>query len=236
MKISQVQFYTIFFIGFFMVSGVGAIGWLLVFKHYTFKTEVVLPSLSLAQECQQNIQEDGFGHVVIGGQRTVENENLTIAQPCKIDLKTSSVLTIIDSKITAANLLITSDESAQSAQLNLDNSSIDGQAAGLQISLKGSASQLTIKNSQISFASSVGLMAGSKDDDTQSTLAIEGSTITSNGQGSEGIILASTGLAKVTQNIFETDSEAGGAFLLAADCKQQNNTGLNPQCKAENSL
>lgn len=228
------QFAVIIFIGFlgFTIATAG-ISWMLIFKKSTVSK---LPQYSLAavtEDCKKSVQSDDFGRAEIKDSLIVRDQTATFAVPCKVQLAAGVRLELINTNLTTKNLFITNLDPESYTEFVLEDSTLTGSESGLQISLQGRNSQLTIRRGTFDYPLSIGLAVGANDDDNQAGLFITGSRFRSTGGSSEGIVLASTGKAEVTSNEFISADPDRAAFLLAAECLQNNNRGINPACQAE---
>ncbi len=188
----------------------------------------------IVEQCQQSVQNGGFGSVILRGQVTVSGGAGRVPVPCKLELAADAHLEILNATIATQHLFITSlSESGGPARVTITGSTLTGRSAGLQISLGGTDSHIEVTDSTLDYDASIGLAAGSGDDDTQASLFISGSTFLSAYAGSEGIILVSTGRATVQNSRFKALA-AEAVFLLAPVCLNSNNIGLgNARCQAQ---
>lgn len=191
---------------------------------------------SLVEDCEQNVQEDGFGHVVITQSLDLENQTLNFSTNCTIELKADVQLTLSRVTMTTQKLYITTENTHSKAKVSINDTTVVGaEDSGLQITLQGANSLIEVTHSSIRMGRSIGLASGSTDDDRSSRITITDSNIALNGAVQEGVVLASTGSLNIANNAFSTAS-ADAIFAVGLECVVQNNTGLSTRCISKDEM
>lgn len=191
----------------------------------------------LAAACAQKLDAQGFGAATVSGTLQAINETVILPVPCIITLADGASLRLVNSRLTAHNLIVTNNEGLPHAvSLELDNSTLNGVGdAGLLVRFRNPSDRVTVNNSTLDFNLSVWLGAGSGGVARPDGGVIEmnNSTIRSVGPDSQGIqALASAASGRILFNNdrFETSYLDGLALLFAHSCRQNNVTGSIAKC------
>lgn len=219
------------FSGILFAASLGIVGWNVVFKRTFTQVEPVAAARSLSDECRQSIQDDGFGLVSITESYTISQVDIDIDVDCKIELASGVSFRIANSAMTIKKLYIATDTPDASATVLFDSVDLSGGTeSALQVSLKGGNSLVSVQNTKINLAGSIGLAVGGKDSDTQARLLVMDSKLATSDVSEEGIILASTGLSEIHNNVFVTNNNQQDIFIISNVCSVEGNQGLTTTC------
>ncbi len=205
------------------------IGWQVIVKRHFTPRELSQLAI-ITQKCNDSFQQEGVGVVELSGATVISGEEGAFHSECNIKLRPGGSLTLQNTTITSGNITITSESQAY---VKLDSVTMHGEGAGLHISLNGQGSTLIIKDSNLTYGLSIGLLVGAGDADVQSELRVNDSRFSSLAPGSEGIVMISTGTAYVQNNQFIQAGEEPQAFLLAGNCMANDNEGVNAECQVQ---
>lgn len=190
----------------------------------------------LNQACRRHIDKDGFGQVRLGG-NTIRDQTGALTVPCKIHLKPASTLILQNIHLETKNILIDDTVSNSNSHPNhkpshviLNHVTMSGVKAGMRVQLSAAASTLLIQNSQLVYPLSLGAGVGIDDMDDKASITLIGNRMSSNGDESEGITFASTGLGTFTNNNFQLRDPNDTALLLGQTCQFDNNINANDRC------
>ncbi len=183
---------------------------------------------AISESCKRSFNGE-FGRAEL---KTIHLKNFrgAIDTPCKIRIKPSSSVQLTNVVLQTNNLLIEDQMGARRpSHLVINNSQLTSQKGGLQIRLTARGSGVELNKTKLDYPLSVGVSTGEADQDTKSSVKLRNNQITSQGEQSEGIVIVTTGTAKVTQNTFKL-KPGEDALLLGSSCELADNLHANDRC------
>jgi plastocyanin len=183
--------------------------------------------------CTSTIDQNGFGHANLPG-GLVQKQTGQLSVPCKIRLQAGTTLTFNHVQLKTHNLLIENAKPDEApVHLRIAYSSLSGESSGFQVKFTSNKSSLVISDSQFNYPLSIGAALGQKDSDSEALVQANRSTFTSVGEGSEGILMASTGRAIFGRNQFQLKNPEDTATLIGSRCLLVKNNHANDRCHGE---
>lgn len=172
------------------------------------------------------------GELQISNRTIISEQTIDLDSACQITLSTNASLTFESVSLKAPNLYVYSAAGSAHTKVEIFDSAFTGEG-GFQVSLRSNQSSIEVNNSSFEYKTSVGLSTGLEDADEAAVLVVRNSQFVVLNEDNEGINLASTGMARFSNNTFQTAKAEDYALLLAPDCQAHNNVGANQNCQIQ---
>ncbi|MDQ5972618.1 MAG: hypothetical protein QG553_777 [Patescibacteria group bacterium] len=183
---------------------------------------------AISDKCKKSFNGE-FGQADL---KTINLKNFrgTIDVPCRLRIRPGASIQMTNVILQTNNLIIEDQPQAKRpAHLVINSSQVSSSQGGFQIRLTNKGSTVELNKSKLSYPLSVGISTGQTDKDAKSSVTLNSNQITSQGEQSEGIVIVTTGTAKVTRNSFKLNP-GEDALLLGSSCQLVNNLHANDRC------
>ena len=204
-------------------------------------TATAIPPLTFSdvvRQCSNSVGSDGFGSATVDRDLAVLNQSDTLSTPCIIHLANGATITINNSQLKTAHVLVTDEgASGHGSVITIQHSTLIGAGqSGLLVRLVHASDRVTLEESTIDYPLSVWVLVmglGSGSDADGGYVEAIGSTFRSNDPGSQGIRLVAgpgAGVGNFVNDTFQTPYSFGLALLLAGTCHEQRIQGAPRVC------
>lgn len=175
----------------------------------------------IADECHASAKDGAAGFVVISRPTTFANEQAEITVPCRISLE-SEIVRFRNVELLSRHLILDNGALGQSVDVSFVSSTLTGAGdSGLLLDLVTSSDGLSLRNTSISYSSSVWLRVVDDRSDEGGEISVVRSSLSSMGKRSDGVLLlVGQGNGSVMMNNvdIETSDDTGG-LIVGGSCK-----------------